>query len=413
MSDRLLVKNIVALGLSQVASYLIALATLPLATRALGVEVWGQVTFVLVVFNYCGWITNWSFHLSATERIANARSEREAYEVAANAWAAQWSLAIGVVAVVTMVYVVRPTIFPTPGLFVAGVTLVVANVMCPVWIFSGLQRMHVLSPLQIGMRFAAIPATYFFVKEPSDAPLYVLFTALATGMAGSIGLYAVLRSVKAQRPGVHAVGIWKEIRDGAPLFVTTGWASFYNSIVPVIVGAVAGSAALGIYGVAERAKSATQAAISPVNNALFPAVVKRLALDPAGAARLLLMSGSFVIILSMALSLFLWFGAESIIRLLAGDDFAPAATVLRIMAPLPFLTTISTFIGIQILVPYHRRTAFYAGHFCTGLIVCALTAPFVLDSGGAGAAVALLVAEGALASGLVGYVLFNLRQAIR
>src|SRR5437879_13462413 len=98
MSQPRLLHNIAALGSLQIANYILGLVTIPIVTRALGVESWGHVAFAQVVLNYFIWVTNWGFYLSATRKVAANRGNIAALsEIFMGTWAAQWALGLLVI----------------------------------------------------------------------------------------------------------------------------------------------------------------------------------------------------------------------------------------------------------------------------------------------------------------------------
>ncbi len=135
------------------------------------------------------------------------------------------------------------------------------------------------------------------------------------------------------------------------ILFSTIWISLYTTLIPTILGMVAGPVAVGYFALANKARLLAQSVIGPISQALFPRFSRLFQSDKALARRLLYRSTKFILFLSALSSLTLWLLAEYIIILLAGEEFKSAIVVLKLLAPLPFVISLYNIIGIQIMLP--------------------------------------------------------------
>lgn len=135
----------------------------------------------------------------------------------------------------------------------------------------------------------------------------------------------------------------------------------------VILGILSGSAAAGIFNGGDRIRRAAQAAIGPISTALYPRVSVLALTDPAAAFKLirraLIAQGGLSLCVSIAIFVF----ADLVVNVLLGKEFGEAATILRILSPVPLLVGINNVLGTQILLPFGK-----AKTFSTIIIVCGL-----------------------------------------
>ena len=75
MASRIL-KNITALGVLQIANYLIPLLVLPIISRVLGATLFGGVGYAQNIVSYLTLIVNYGFEYSATRQIALAGEDK-------------------------------------------------------------------------------------------------------------------------------------------------------------------------------------------------------------------------------------------------------------------------------------------------------------------------------------------------
>jgi O-antigen/teichoic acid export membrane protein len=89
----------------------------------------------------------------------------------------------------------------------------------------------------------------------------------------------------------------------------------------------------------------------------------------------------------------LWLFADTIITLLAGDQFSKAASVLRWLAPLPFIISLSNLFGIQIMLPNRFTQAFNRILLAAGTMSLCMIVPFIQWKGAEGASINTFLTE--------------------
>lgn len=402
-------ENIAALGTLQIVNYVLVLVTLPFATRALGVESWGRVAFAQVVINYFVWVTNWSFHLGATRQVAICRADsQKLIQIFSCTWLAQWLLALTCSALLLLLALALPVFAQDAPLYFIGLGLILSNVLFPAWFFNGLELMKEAALLQILVKVPLVPAVIVLIESPNDGALYLGLTVASNAVAGFIALGWLRRNGYLKVGYSGATEIFRAIKDGAGLFATTGWTSFYNSAVPIILGLVSGPAAVGLFSLADRARGAVQAAMAPVTQALYPQVSRLSSSDPEQAFKLLYRIGGVVGLFAAMASVLLWIFASPIVIFLGGEAFGGAVNVLKTLAAVPFMTAMSALVGIQILLPFHRRRAFHFIYGVAGIVALCSIWPLALTLAAQGAALTVLITECAVTGGMVGYLMHHI-----
>ena len=72
-----LYKNMVSLGVLQVANYLIPFLVLPIISRILGASLFGSVSYAQNIVTYLTLLINFGFEYSATRQISIARDNKQ------------------------------------------------------------------------------------------------------------------------------------------------------------------------------------------------------------------------------------------------------------------------------------------------------------------------------------------------
>lgn len=346
-------KNAGWLGLIQILNYLIPFLTLPVVTRAFGPALYG----ILAAFNaygrYVYVIVGYGFDLTGLRAITRAREDHlTVSKTVSTIFSAQ--ILLGMFAVLFL-FVALPFIVPS-GADHKLVGLVVllqsfATVATPQWVFLGLEQMRGLALVQFIFRLFAAVLIIFLIRAPDDLLLYVSINCAAAVVILTISLIGLTQHhIRWKTPRLTEIA--SVIKEGAHLFVSKISISLYTSSTTLFVAFVLGPAAAGSFALADRVRTAVASVIGPLNTAVYPFIYRVLGgeeSDEAERTQRVFFLG--VVALSALISVALFVFAPLIIWLLAGDAFHDAIFVLRIIAALPLIITLSNRLGYQALIP--------------------------------------------------------------
>jgi len=386
--------NIAALGVVQLSNFAIPLITLPYLTRVLGAEAYGKVAFAQVLMTYLVLLTDYGFSWSATRKIAAHRDDR-AYisKVFLGTWTVQWLLIVLAAVLATFVVCLSPRLRPDAWFYAAAFSAVVGNVLFPVWLLQGLERLSTVAMLQLASRLVVLLPIFILIKEPDHAVFVPAIHGGGAILGGVLALSWVKRNglIDWRWPGWRSAV--QELCEGFALFGSRLSISFYTALVPLVLGWIAGPVALAHFSLADKLRVAAQALLAPLSQALFPRMSHLFVSDRGAAFKLFERSGQAVLLIAGMASVMLWVLAEKLILVLGGADFLPAAEVLRWMAFLPLIIGLSNLLGVQVMLPNGMTRPFNIILTVSGGISVIIIAPLVHEFAANGAAQAMLLVE--------------------
>lgn len=386
--------NIAALGAVQIAGYLFPLITTPYVTRVLGAEAWGTVALVQIVIGYFILVINWGFGWSGTRKIAAYRDDITLiFDIFWATWYAQWLLCFGTILVLCLAVLFIPFFKQHSIFFLWGISGIISSAMFPIWFLNGMECMKQVATVQIATRAASIPLIFLFVHGPSDAPFMIAISGATGIIGGLLSLRWIRTNLGLTWRFPSRSSILAELGEGATIFASTVWISLYTSLTPTILGLLAGNVAVGHYVLADKVRQLVQGALSPISQALFPKLSQLFKADIRQARILLLRSSKWVVFFSSGASLAIWLLAEDIVLLLAGEGFRSAAGVLKWMAPLPLIISLSNIFGVQVMLPTQQTIAFNRILGMAGALSLCLIVPLIIWQGETGAAMNTLITE--------------------
>lgn len=388
-------RNTLALAGVQAANLVMPLVTLPYLLRVLGVEQFGVYAFCQAVLAYCVVLADYGFNLSATQRIAQTQGQPEA--ISRLFWAMQAAkllLVLAALGMLGLVVWVVPQFRAVWPVMLASAPVVLGSLLFPQWLFQGLERMGFVTVCTMIARALAIPLIFWAVHSTQDTWLAALIQACGSVIAGLLACVFIWRQRLVGWVRPHGGDVRQAFIDGWHIFISSAAISLYTTTIPVLLGLLTNHTAVGLFSAADKIRLACQSLITPLSNAVYPRVSALMAQSPqAGLAlvrKVLLIQGG----LTFGLSCSLWLLAPWAVRLIMGPQFDAAVSVLRVMAPLPFLIGLSNVFGIQTMLPLGLKRPFSRIVMASGLINITLMLALAPRWGAEGAAATVLITEG-------------------
>lgn len=400
-------KNMAFLFLLQGANVAVPLLITPYLARAFGLEAYGRFAIVISTISYFVVLTEWGFTLGATREVARLASDRPSLIVFVRRTIAA-RLTVGVAALallLTLALIVPDPAYAVP--LALGACAIVGAAFSVDWLFQGLERMELTAIVGSTTRFMLVPATFYLVHGPGDVWISVVLQGIVSLTAGALGwvLAARMLGLGALRPKFGQVG--RQLAEYRHIYFSTLSVTIYTLLGPVILGAVAGSAAAGVFAGADRISRAVLQIGGLLGSAVFPRVNAVFSDQPDDVSRLIRKVIVAQSLLSVSLGLIVFLAAPHAVAVLLGPAFKDSIDVLRLLSVLPILVGLSNIMSLQILVSlgYNRqlfRISAYAA--VTYLIV---TVPLGALLGAEGAAVSLILVE-ILVVGLLARAVYRL-----
>jgi PST family polysaccharide transporter len=344
-----LVKNTAALFVVQISGYAAPLLVVPYLTKVLSKEHFGLVAYATAFNFYFISLVEYGFNLTATRRIAICAGDAvKTSQIFSSVMAAKALLtALGFLMMMTAV-LATPKLRPHFPLFCISYLLVIGDLLFPLWLFQGLQKMENLVWRDLSAKLLSMCLIFAFVRRDGDYLWAAGFQAGSAVLAGVVGLITVPLLTKVR----FVTPTWAEIvtalREGWPVFLSMAAMTLSSSTNTVILGLRAGPTEVAYYSAAYRLFVAMRMLVQPLVTALYPHISHMAVTSRDGALAFL---RKYAMILSapfLCASLFLLFGAKPIIHILYGKAYAPSAWLLCIMAP-----------GVFLLALQHMYSTFY------------------------------------------------------
>jgi polysaccharide transporter, PST family len=265
------------------------------------------------------------------------------------------------------------------------------------------ERLRVPAALDVFAKLLATIGIFVWVRAPEHGWAVLALRAGADLISTGILSYWLYQAVPLLRPRIA----WslEMLRDGWSLFVFVGAASIYTSANSFLLGILSVPREVSFFGAGERIVRAASLLLGPVSQALYPRVSNLMAHDPQRAGQLIRRSLLPFVGLGLVMGTALMLLAPALTRVVFGPEYAPVATVIRVLAVIPMLLGVGTVLGIQWALPMGMDRVYTRFVLFAGALNIVLAVALVPRYGAVGMAVAAVVAEASVEIGLVWLVL--------
>ncbi|MDR1195997.1 MAG: flippase [Endomicrobium sp.] len=354
-----LFKNWYYLTILQAAQYVIPFIPIPYLVRILSPEKFGLTAFAVAMSQFFAVFVEYGFSYSAVKTIALHKHDK-------NKVTEIYSCAIIIKALIsfTLLFVFLVLIFFVPKisdekpLFAFAFSIVFADIFFTAWFFQGMEKMKYIAYLNVILESLYVAAIFIFIRRESDYLYVPLLDALCSLIIGVASITIIYKKFGIRFKLQPLNRIIFQFKRSWHYFISDFASNAYVSASVFILGFIAGNAAVGYYRAALSILLPIKALFEPVVQAAYP-YMSKIANESKEKAVYFLRTYSFLVAVSaLFASIVLFFGADFIVRIFLGAEYAESAFILKIISPVSFLYTLNMIFCMHVMYPFGMKVNF-------------------------------------------------------
>ena len=248
---------------------LLPLVTLPYLVRVLGTEKFGLVIFAQSFAVFFNLFVEFGFNLSATREVAvHRKDEPKINAIFSGVMLIKILLVLSSFLILSLLVFLIPRLHADWEIFLLSFGIVIGQALFPLWYFQGIEKMSVISIINVSAKLIFTVLILFLIKDEDDYLLVPVFNSIGFIVAGLFGLYWALRNIKLVIPRIIDMRIL--FMDSTNLFVSNLSTSLYTYSNIIILGALTNNTLVGIYSSMEKLILAIKGLFTPLFQAIFP-----------------------------------------------------------------------------------------------------------------------------------------------
>lgn len=274
INNKKVIENYFFMTILQVLNSFFYLLIYPYLIRTLGAEQYGVYVFATSVVSYFVFFITFGLDLPATKAIAeNVDNKDKMQEILSSIFTAKTYLFfISIVVLAGLLWTV-PKFYIYKEVIALCFISVYSYVLFPQWFFQGIQKMRVVTYIQLGVKILSLPVIFTMVKSAEDFFVYVAIITFST-LLGSIIAFFIIKYQ--YRLSIR----WQDMRmlkhwlvEGKPFFYSSLAGSIKEYSIPIIIGSFFGMRDVAIYDLANKIVIVPRTLFMSVNAAIFPKLI--------------------------------------------------------------------------------------------------------------------------------------------
>ena len=387
--------NFLYLSVLNALNILLPLITLPYILGVVGKANYGIYAYVYTVLQYIIIISTYGFNFSATKQISQCRDDVSKVNTIYNAVIISKFLIALVLSALVLVlsgFILKDDV--APMMFLLGLGMVLGDVITPVWLFQGMERMKYMTIVNASSKILFTILVFIVIRSSEDFFLLILLNSAGYILAGVLSLILSAKQFKMKLGIVSVRNIFYQLKEGSAVFGSTFGMFLYRNANVLILKQFAPNEIVGVYSAAEKVIKGFQSIVAPAAQALFPHLSQRFK-DKSDVENLSLLKkisvpfAGVLAVLSGAVYIF----APMISDILCGVEFRDCIPLIRIMTLVLFFGEINYLIGILGLINMNRQKQFFYSVLITGVFSVLFIITFAGRYGATAAALSMSLSE--------------------
>jgi PST family polysaccharide transporter len=230
---------------------------------------------------------------------------------------------------------------------------IITSILFPVWLFQGLEKMHLITLINVIPRIVVLCATFLLVKEQNDYQIALelqIGGALFASIASAILIWH-FRIVNLILPSYNDIKYY--FSDGWYIFFAGVATNIYTTTNTVVLGLMTNNTYVGLFAASEKIIRAIISILSSISQVTFP----RINVYYLEAKQKALLFSSQLIstlsIITLSGGILLLITAPFIVGFLFDlPQYENSILVLRISSFLPFFAVINGIIAVNVLLTF-------------------------------------------------------------
>ncbi|MDH2207313.1 MULTISPECIES: oligosaccharide flippase family protein [unclassified Empedobacter] len=279
-NNKEIIENYFFMTILQVLNSFFYLLIYPFLIRTLGLESYGLFVFATSITTYFVFLVNFGFDLPATKAIAlNVDDKKSLQKTLSCVLTAKFYLFILASVVLMFLCFLIPLFRNNYQLLLICFTQIISFIIFPQWYFQAIQKMKIVTYIQLGLKLLSLPAIFLIIKNADDLNIYALIVSLSSILGGVIAYLIITfkQHLKVTFVNYRELKVW--FKDALPFFLSTSASVFKEQSIVIIIGSFFGMKDVAIYDLASKIIIVPRTIFMSINGAIFPKLINNIDKD--------------------------------------------------------------------------------------------------------------------------------------
>ncbi|WP_176770714.1 flippase [Myroides phaeus] len=339
---KVLLENFLSLSLLQVVGYILPLLTLPYIAKVIGVAYFGEIAFASAVIVFFQTLVDYGYNYTGVRDISRIRENKEEVsKVYSTIFFSKLILMVlGFIILVLLIFMI-PEFERNRKILLFTFSIIPGYILYPEWLFQGLEKMKYSAILSTIIKLIFTLLIFIVVKSGNDYVYIPLINGAGFLIVGILAFFFIKRlGYSLVRVSVKEIII--SLKGSTDMFISLILPNLYTNMSTIFLGNYWGRVSTGIFDAGNKFIGLSQQFTNVLSRAFYPYLARKLEKHS--------IFERISLILSLIISVGLYFLAPLIVSVFYNNDFVDAVIVIRIMSISPIFIFMMNAYGTNYLV---------------------------------------------------------------
>jgi len=271
------VENYFFMTALQVISSAFGILIYPYLIRVLGSESYGSYVFAVAIVSYFLGLISFGFHFPALKIISQNADDIFIKTKTVSAIFTAKTILVCIAAIIFIFLLLTvPYIRMNKLLFIVVFAQVTSDILYPAWFYQAVQKMAIVTYIQLFFRIVSLPFIFIFISTPNDIILYAIIATLSI-ILPALGLFLyIIYNEKIKIRILPLSQLKSYFSEAFPFLWSDAAGLIKQESVTVIIGAFFGMREVALYDLANKIIIIPRMLTTSINSAIFPQVINNL-----------------------------------------------------------------------------------------------------------------------------------------
>lgn len=226
------------------------------------------------------------------------------------------------------------------------------------WFYQGIEDQLFITIRYTIVRVLTLVLLFLFVKSPSDYIYYGAIVVLTTVGSNFFNILYLKKYLDFKEINLQQLEIRKHLKPIFTIFVATLSISIYLQLDNIMLGSLGGEKYVGYYAMANKLIRFVILFITTLGSVLLPRMSNLVNENHTLYLQYAKKALNYIMIVAIPSTVIFFLFAEDYTILMAGKDFVPAVTTMKILSPIILVVGIAYFMGYLILYPQGKERVY-------------------------------------------------------
>ena len=367
--NKKLLSNFLSLSILQVGSFILPLLVIPYLIIVLGIEKFGLVSLAQAVITYFIVFTDYGFNLTATREISiNRGNKKKISSIYNSVYTTKILLGVLSAIILGLILFSVPKLKNEWLLFYYSFTMVIGQLLFPIWFFQGIEQMKYITYLSISAKLIFTGLVFILIKSPSDYIYVNILNGVGNIVASILSIWLIRYKFNIRFAFSSIARIKYQLKEGWHVLLSSLAINAYINSNIIVLGFFANPFIVGYYSVAEKIMFAVRQILVVFSQVIYPHICKLVKIGHFDLViffrKIFIPFASFIFICCLSLFLF----PDEIVFFIARKNELAISNLLKIFSFAPFIVCLN-IPAYQTLLAYNLKKS-YTIIVTIGSILC-------------------------------------------